>query len=55
MLRLIAFLWTGCWHKWEIIAKRAVVESAASKIPWATAYDLQCKHCGNIKSKTVNP
>ena len=51
MIRLLQFLWSGCWHEWEVIQ--------TVKLNWSddfggegtcTRYNLQCKKCGNIKT-----
>lgn len=52
MIRLLQFLWSGCWHEWEVIKE--------ARLEWTddfgsegtcTRYILQCKKCGNIKKK----
>lgn len=56
MLKLLAFLWTGCWHKWKILHERHVYEAGKSKsnsYPVYTRYELQCERCGTIKGKNA--
>ena len=54
MSRIFAFLLTGCWHSWEIIATCPHRTFREHKlIELCTRYTLQCKHCGTIKKKDV--
>lgn len=53
MLRLIAFLWTGCWHKWTIHETWRVFTRGHER-PTAQTYVLRCDRCGQIKDKQVN-
>lgn len=50
MKRLFAFLLSGCFHEWEIIANHDVFYSNIdSKYPYGKKYTLRCKKCGNMK------
>ena len=57
MIRLLSFLFTGCWHKWEIIETYNVmtrsVLSGANLGQCGTRYILQCGKCGNVKGKEI--
>lgn len=53
MIRLIAFLWTGCWHKWEILATGNVYERGNTDMPYATRIHLQCQRCGDVKGRQI--
>lgn len=57
MLRLLAFLWSGCWHKWETI-QRVNIYSAENvgqhrRLPTGFRYELRCQNCGIVKGKSV--
>ena len=56
MLRLLRYLWTGDGHAhvWEVITKAEVL-SPSGLTRRSTMYDLQCKVCGNIKTKECKP
>lgn len=49
MIRLFSFLLTGCWHQWVTIKEVRVHKEGDPNTIVGTRYDLQCKHCGNIK------
>lgn len=49
MLKVLVFLWSGCWHKWSVAKAYRFFEREDDRIPLGTAYDLQCDRCGNIK------
>jgi hypothetical protein len=51
MIRLIGFLFSGCWHKWKVINTRVVHYNTEFSSGTAPHYILQCEHCGNIKAK----
>lgn len=51
MIKLIGFLFGGCWHKWEIIDEQTVDYKHDFASGTATRYIMQCEHCGNIKTK----
>ena len=50
MKRLLSFLWSGCWHEWEVIKE--------TRLEWSddfgghgtcTRFIMQCKKCGTLK------
>jgi len=51
MKRLIEFLFSGCWHEWEII-REANVDWSDDFGSYGTyrKYDLRCIKCGNLKT-----
>lgn len=53
MKRLIEFLLSGCFHKWEILAKTQF----SWKNDWSegqgTRYTLRCEKCGEIKKRGI--
>ena len=51
MKKLIQFLLSGCWHEWEIIKERDLVDERGAVI--GVAYNLKCKKCGDMKRKTL--
>jgi hypothetical protein len=51
MIKLIGFLFSGCWHKWKIINTQVVHYNTEFSSGTAPRYILQCEHCGNIKAK----
>ncbi len=52
MIRLIGFLFSGCWHKWKIIDKGVYhYSNDMGDSGKCIQYTLQCEHCGNIKTK----
>lgn len=56
MFRLFQFLFTGCFHRWEIIYENTYViedEDTGKTIQRGKAYDLRCTRCGSIKRKKV--
>jgi len=52
MLKLLNFLITGCWHKWEIIEtyERETWSFFQKKyVGSGKVRDVQCTRCGHIK------
>ena len=60
MKRLLEFLFSGCFHEWEVYETKSLYngDSATNKvlllrkeqpIPCGTMYVLRCKKCGNMK------
>lgn len=45
MLRLLEFLWTGCWHKWETIETGCYVEEPGG-LGWGLWFHERCTKCG---------
>lgn len=54
MIQLLAFLWSGCWHRWKIIHTIRVFETATSNHPCAHRYELQCERCGSVKARSFS-
>ena len=57
MIRLLSFLFTGCWHQWKIIEVNNImtrsVLTGANLSQSGTQYILQCEKCGNVKGKEI--
>lgn len=62
MIKLLEFLWSGCFHNWETIKEQGRVETYNISYPDGskrsyeeryTQYTLRCKNCGYIKSVDV--
>lgn len=53
MIKLLAFLFAGCWHKWAIIHEGPLFDGDNVKRgrPIGRWYDLQCERCGTVKHK----
>ena len=49
MWRLITFLFTGCFHKWEQIDKGSLYQKESDPMPVGNWYDCKCTKCGSIK------
>lgn len=48
MLKLLAFLWSGCWHKWEFTGGTTAVYEEGSR-PAYLKYRYRCEKCGRIR------
>jgi hypothetical protein len=52
VLKLLEFLWSGCWHKWEDLKTVEVIQRE-SAYPYAsttwTRYYTRCTRCGAHK------
>ena len=54
MLRLFAFLLTGCWHKWGIHREgRLDLMDGDRVVVDRHYYDLRCERCGAMKGKAL--
>lgn len=54
MIRLLQFILTGCFHKWEIIREGPLDwERFDGTHGNGHRYDLQCKNCGKIMKKDI--
>ena len=53
MIRLLAFLWSGCWHTWEIHREVTLLRTPTSTLPSGTRYELRCTKCGDMKQKEM--
>jgi hypothetical protein len=62
MIKLLEFLWSGCFHNWETIKEEEKIETfnmsyldggerTTRKV--YPVYILRCKNCGHIKSVGV--
>lgn len=53
MLKLLAFLWTGCWHKWKFTGGHSEVyeslQAEARGLRAYTKYRYRCERCGIIR------
>ena len=49
MLKLIAFLFTGCWHKWETVSTHKLSGDGAIGI----RYMMKCTRCGKHKKQDL--
>ena len=50
MIRLIEFLISGCWHKWETIDECGLTSVFGNT---GTRIMLKCEKCGNWKKKDL--
>jgi beta-glucanase (GH16 family) len=54
MLKLFAFLWTGCWHKWSATGKvTRVFEEPSDKMPVYSLMNYSCSRCGRVKAMKI--
>jgi len=54
MLKLLQFLWTGCWHEWAIKQEGPYQKTLHGKVMQEGIYtDYQCKKCGRLKTETT--
>ena len=51
--KLYNFLFNSCQHEWKTINAVTLVINNRNEIPTGFKYILQCKKCGNIKTKTI--
>lgn len=51
MIRLIRFLFSGCFHKWEIHAKGVYKYNMVGNRGVGTYYTMRCSKCGEMKEK----
>lgn len=57
MIKLISFLFTGCWHRWNVIDQISVYKNNHDENIRASyvIYVLKCNSCGDLKQKkTIN-
>lgn len=55
MLKLLSFLWTGCWHDWKATYPVTITEwdSARHKtVIVARGQYYECTKCGRVKRET---
>ena len=43
MIKLLQFLWSGCWHKWEIKAEHSLSDDSGNR---GTRINCRCEKCG---------
>ena len=56
MIRLLQFLWSGCWHRWKAIRSIKTRHSYDGHYSHTTDdYVLQCERCGNVKRRNLKP
>jgi hypothetical protein len=53
MKRLIEFLLSGCFHKWETIDKGSFSWKSDISEGSGTRYTLRCERCGEIKKRDI--
>lgn len=62
MIKLLEFLWSGCFHEWETITVKEMVSTTNQLYMSGKEYEtkkeyvqytLRCKKCGNIKQVNV--
>ena len=62
MIKLLQFLWSGCFHEWETIKERDM--KSTRSLTYLSGkeltdennyieYTLRCKKCGEIKSGKI--
>jgi len=52
MIKLLRFLWSGCFHDWEIIKVAEYRDYAAMFRGHCEKFTLRCTKCGAMKSFT---
>lgn len=45
MLKLLSFLWSGCWHEWSTIETGLVVDRPGD-LPSGRWWQQECAKCG---------
>ena len=50
MIRLIKFLFSGCFHQWEVIKQQLTDYDYDWCSGTADKYTLRCKKCGAMKT-----
>ena len=49
MIKLLQFLWSGCFHHWEVIAVAELKYSYFFSSGICDKYTLRCTKCGAMK------
>ena len=53
MNKLFDFLYSGCWHHWEIYKEAKIIgryeTPTENSVPLYFEYTLRCKNCGEMK------
>ena len=53
MIKLLQYMISGCWHKWETINKVDLTWKTNCSEGKGTRYILRCNHCGTIKKRDI--
>lgn len=51
MIKLLRRLLGLCTHQWTVLHRVPVYEQEHASKPIGFSYELQCKHCGDVKFK----
>lgn len=51
-MKWIRKLFGLCEHNWHVMGQMSII-TKVGHIPSGVLYVMQCKHCGNIKTKKV--
>lgn len=51
MIRLLEFLWHGCWHNWQFKNTRKVIYTDCEVSYPEAVY--QCSKCGRIEARRI--
>lgn len=51
MIKLLQFLWTGCWHKWECDGRGPFTDSRGENIGYY--YIFHCVKCNRHKLEKI--
>lgn len=49
MMRLLSFLWSGCWHVWRTVGSGPYSKNGESVFVKGTYFVLRCEKCGEVK------
>jgi hypothetical protein len=52
MIRLLRFLWSGCFHHWEIISVAELTYRGDFRSGTCEKFTLRCTKCGAMKTFT---
>lgn len=53
MIRLLQYILSGCWHKWETIDVSPFTWNSDISSGRGTRYTLRCEKCGKITKKDI--
>lgn len=51
MIKILEFLWSGCWHYWEHQFKITMVDKGDETVGYRMAY--KCKKCQQYKTRRL--
>lgn len=54
MMRLVRFLWSGCWHKWVQDSGYDIIRDTKQDVIGKVSY-CHCEKCGVRKAFTMRP